>query len=63
MTGSIFSRPVLVSLAIVMLGLAAAFYFEWLPIDPTAKTIVAAVLVLAAAADAALGLRFLGEAR
>jgi hypothetical protein len=53
----------LVSLAIVMLVLAAAFYFEWVPIDPAAKTIVAAALVMAAAVDAALGLRFLGEAR
>jgi hypothetical protein len=53
----------LLSLAIVVLGLAAAFYFEWIPIDPVARRTVAAVLALVAAFDAALGLRFLGEAR
>lgn len=53
----------LLSSAAVMLVLAAAFYVGWLEIDPSARPLVAGVLVLAAIADAVIGLRFLGESK
>jgi hypothetical protein len=53
----------LLSSAAVMLVLAAAFYVGWLEIDPSARPLVAGVLVVAAIADAVIGLRFLGESK
>ena len=53
----------LLSSAAVMIVLAVAFYVGWLEIDPSARPPVAGVLVLAAIADALVGLRFLGESK
>jgi hypothetical protein len=53
----------LLSSAGVMLALAAAFYAGWLEIEPSARPLVAGVLVLAAIGDAVIALRFLGESK
>ncbi len=53
----------LLSSAAVMIVLAVAFYVGWLELDPSARPLVAGVLVLAAIADALVGLRFLGESK
>jgi len=49
----------LLSSAVVLLGLAVAFLEGWIPLDPSARSVVAAVLLAAALVDAAIGLRFL----
>jgi hypothetical protein len=51
----------LLSSAVVMLGLALAFWFGVIPLGPGARPLVAGVLVVASVADALVGLRFLGE--
>lgn len=50
----------LLSSAVVMLALAVAFLEGWIPLDPGARPVVTAILVVAALVDAAVGLRFLG---
>jgi len=53
----------LLSSSAVLAVLAAAFYVGWLGIEPSARPLVAGVLVLAAIADAVVGLRFLAESK
>ncbi len=53
----------LLSSSAVLIALAAAFYAGSLEIEPSSRPLVAGVLVLAAVADAAVGLRFLGESK
>jgi len=51
----------LLSSAVLMLALAVVFWFGVIPLAPGARPLVAGVLVVAAVADALVGLRFLGE--
>ena len=51
----------LVSSALVLAGLAAAFWFGWLPVAAAVRPVVTGVLLLVAVCDGALGLRFMSE--
>jgi len=51
----------LLTSAVVLLGLAAAFWFGLIPVDSEQQSIIAGMLFLAGLVDGVLALRFLGE--
>jgi hypothetical protein len=51
----------LLSSAVVMAGLSAAFYAGWIPIDPSARPFASGLLLVAGVVDALIGLRLLSE--
>ena len=52
---------VLLSSALIMAAVAAAFWFRWFPINEDARVIASGAILIAAIADAVIALRLLGE--